>query len=74
MMDQLYLQHPGKLLDRTGVERTLTSTRDGSAYPEHRRIAANMLWDLTTMRVGTALPALRVLDARGNVLWTWTAY
>ena len=68
LLDQLYLQHPGKLLDRAGVERTLMSAKDGSAYPEHRRIAGNMLWDLTTMRQGTALPALRVVDERDRPL------
>ncbi len=64
LLDQLYLNHPGKMLERAAVEGTLRKAAEGSSYAEHRRIATNMIWDLTAMRPGTPLPTLRVVDER----------
>jgi thiol-disulfide isomerase/thioredoxin len=64
LLDQLYLLHPGKLLDRAAILSTLDNAAQYSPYTEHRGIAANMRWDLSAMRPGEALPTLRVLDER----------
>lgn len=64
LMDQLYLMHPGKLLERAHVRRTLQQIAETSTYAEHRAIATNMLWDLTAMSVGQPLPSVRLLDDR----------
>jgi len=64
LLDQLYLLHPGKLLDRSAILRTLDSAALGSAFSEHRTLAANMRWDLSAMQSGEALPPLRVVDER----------
>ena len=68
MMDQLYLNYHSKLVKRAAVERVLEKLASGSAHPEHRTLAANMLWDLTAMRAGTPLPALAVEDRRGRAV------
>jgi thiol-disulfide isomerase/thioredoxin len=65
MIDQLYLNHPGKIFDRTGALRILEDMATTSAYSEHRRIAANMVWSLTAMRPGSTLPELRVHNTVG---------
>lgn len=64
LLDQLYLLHPGKLLDRAAILRTLDSAAQHSPYTEHRTLAANMRWDLSAMRAGEALPPVRVVDER----------
>jgi thiol-disulfide isomerase/thioredoxin len=64
LLDQLHLLHPGKLLDRAAILRTLDSAALRSSFSEHRLLAANMRWDLSTMRAGEVLPALRVIDER----------
>lgn len=66
MMDLLYQQFHTKLVMRDGAERMLSTVASSSAYPEHRSIATNMLWDLTSMRVGTPLPPVRLEDMRGR--------
>jgi thiol-disulfide isomerase/thioredoxin len=68
MMDQLYLNHASRLVDRSAVEGILAAVAGNSAYPEHRTIAANMSWDLTAMRVGTSLPAMRLEDEHGRTV------
>lgn len=68
LIDQLYLAHPGKVLDRPGIERVLADVAARSGYPGHRTLAANMLWDLTAMRPGTALPELVVADPQGTIV------
>ncbi len=68
LMDQLYLLHPGKLLDRAGIELILADRAARSPHPGHRALAANMLWDLTTMRAGTLLPDLALLDSAGDAV------
>ncbi|MBK8341801.1 MAG: redoxin domain-containing protein [Flavobacteriales bacterium] len=66
MIDQLYLNHPGKIFDRGGIVRILEDVAATSAYPEHRRIATNMVWSLTAMRPGSALPELRTHNTLGD--------
>ncbi len=58
MMRELYANHPGKTFDRSGVLSLLRQLASSSSYPEHRRIASDIVWDLTTMRAGGKLPAL----------------
>jgi thiol-disulfide isomerase/thioredoxin len=65
-MDQLYLQYHAKYLDRPAVKELLTKWSTGSAYPEHRRMAANMLWDRTAMQPGSQLPAMLLENERGQ--------
>lgn len=66
LLTGLYAQQANKHFDHGGILRIFGMLRDGSAYPEHRRIAANMLWNLTAMTNGTALPAVEVLDTSGQ--------
>ncbi|MBL7951734.1 MAG: redoxin domain-containing protein [Flavobacteriales bacterium] len=68
MIDQLYLDHAKKLVPFRDTERILADVTARSEFAEHRNIAANMLWDLTVMRVGSTLPHLRVEDARGRIV------
>jgi thiol-disulfide isomerase/thioredoxin len=66
MIDQLYLKHATGLVAKPTTERILADVQGRSTFSEHRTIAANMLWDLTSMRVGSIFPQLRLEDARGN--------
>lgn len=62
----LYAQQANKELDRAGILAILGLVKEHSVYPEHRQIAANMLWDLTAMTAGTPLPEVAVLDSAGQ--------
>jgi len=66
MMDQLYLNHAGRFVAPHHAEGILRNLSMGSRFDEHQKIAANMLWDLTTMRVGSKLPDVRLEDERGQ--------
>lgn len=66
MIDLLYQQYHSKVVDREGAEAILREVSQHSTFPEHRSIAANMLWDLTAMRVGEPLPAIRVEHPNGK--------
>lgn len=66
MIDLLHQQFRTKAVDRKGALAMLRQVATRSAYPEHRRIAANMVWDLTAMQVGERLPAMRLEDLRGR--------
>lgn len=68
MIDQLYMNHASRLLNRPEAEGIIAEIAESSTYPEHRTIASNMLWDLTAMRVGTQLPAMRLEDDRGQLV------
>lgn len=68
LLTGLYAQHANKQFDRAGILKVLQEVRDGSIYAEHRRIAANMLWDLTAMKAGTAMPGIDVIDTSGNAI------
>ncbi|MCB9165581.1 MAG: redoxin domain-containing protein [Flavobacteriales bacterium] len=66
MIDQLYLHHPEQLVANERAEAIIADVAASSIYPEHRVIASNMMHDLTLMRVGTELPAMRLEDERGQ--------
>lgn len=66
MIDRLYMEHGSKIIAPLDAERILNAVMLNSSFQEHRGIAANMLWDLTTMRAGSALPEMRLEDARGQ--------
>jgi len=66
MLDQLYQMYNSKLVQHDGADSIFAKVAASSAHAEHRTIAANMLWDLTAMRVGNRLPALRLEDLQGN--------
>ncbi|HRH37107.1 MAG TPA: thioredoxin-like domain-containing protein [Flavobacteriales bacterium] len=66
MIDLLYQQYHSKHVVREGADAILAEVAAASAFPEHRSIATNMLWDLTTMRVGSRLPPMRLVDVRGD--------
>jgi len=65
LMNELYTQYNGKVLDRNGIRMVLQHFADRSTYPEHRILAADMLWDLTAMRPGSQPPALQLKDRTG---------
>ena len=58
-LDQLYLNHAKGIVPQSKAEQILAEAMQHSEFPEHRAIAANMLWDLSAMRVGSVLPDLR---------------
>jgi len=68
MIDQLYLNHSSRLVSSAEVVNLLRRVSDGSTIEEHRTIASNMVWDLTAMRVGAKLPAMRLEDERGETV------
>jgi hypothetical protein len=65
LITQLYAQQANQQFDHVGILKVLADVRDHSHYPEHRLTAADMLWDLTTMRPGTQLPPVPVRDTTG---------
>lgn len=68
MIDQLYLNHKSKMVSPRDTEEILADVAKRSIFPEHQAIAANMLWDLTLMRVGAELPTMRLEDERGTAI------
>lgn len=66
MMDQLYRNHASRYVAPQHAEGILRNLSTGSRFNEHRRIASNMLWDLTAMRVGSELPDVRLEDEHGG--------
>lgn len=66
MIDQLYLNHKGKMVPARDAEALLADVAARSSFAEHRTITANMLWDLTQMRIGTKLPEMRLEDERAS--------
>lgn len=68
LLEQLYLNHANKLLQGADVRPILRHAAETSRWPEHRRMAANMLWDLTAMRDGSMLPAVEVEDLTGRTV------
>lgn len=65
MVDRLYLDHSAGMVPKPDAEAILRDVAVNSTYTEHRTIASNMLWDLTNMRAGTALPVIRTEDEHG---------
>lgn len=68
MIDQLYMNHSSRLVSSAEVVNLLRRVSDDSTIEEHRIIASNMVWDLTAMRVGAKLPAMRLEDERGQAV------
>lgn len=66
MIDLLHQRFNAPGMDRAAALAMLRDRAARSAYHEHRRIAANMLWDLTAMRPGERLPPMRLEDLRGR--------
>lgn len=63
---ELHLNYNGRLLDRSGILAMLDKAVEHPATPELGAIAANMRWDLTTMKPGGHLPALVLRDMEGR--------
>lgn len=66
ILDQLYQHHRNKAFPAGGPLALLRWASVGSAYPEHRAIATNMVWDLTAMATGSPLPSMRLEDLQGK--------
>ena len=66
LMTGLYAEQGNAQFNRAGILKVLQELGDRSAFPEHRAIAANMLWDLTSMTAGTLLPKLALIDTGGS--------
>ncbi|MBK7246897.1 MAG: hypothetical protein IPI05_04400 [Flavobacteriales bacterium] len=62
----LYAEQGNAQFNHAGILKVFEDVREHSAFQEHRAIAANMLWDLTTMTAGTPLPALSLIDTSGS--------
>lgn len=65
LINELYRNYHGRTFDRDGMMRMLRHIASSSTYPEHRRIASDMVWDLTVMRAGGALPSLALRSMEG---------
>lgn len=73
MIDLLHQQHHGSVVSRNSASRNgalgiLRQVAERSTYAEHRRIAANALWDLTAMHVGERLPHARLHRINGEAV------
>lgn len=66
LLDQLYLNHSSKLLVRSEVLNMLAVAGRATSYPEHAKLVGNMLWDLTAMKPGSELPAMRLVATNGR--------
>jgi thiol-disulfide isomerase/thioredoxin len=66
LIEQLYEDYQQHHVDREAARTMLAQVSERSAVAEHRKIAANMLWDLTAMRPGSALPAMLLQDLQGR--------
>lgn len=70
LITNLYYDHAHTAFDRAGLLAVLGHVHAHSAYPEHRLIAGNMLWELTAMTAGTPLPPTTLLDRAGQPVAT----
>lgn len=66
LMEQLYENFNANFIDRKNALSILENVKDNSSIAAHRRIAANMIWDLTAMRPGNALPDMLLADMKGD--------
>lgn len=64
----LYTNQGNTLFDRAGIIRVIGDVKNRSPYPEHRVIAADMLWDLTAMTGGTPLPTMALTLPDGSAV------
>ncbi|MBP8823672.1 MAG: hypothetical protein KBH07_08515 [Flavobacteriales bacterium] len=68
LITNLYANHGNALLDADGIRTVLKDVEARSLFPEHRRIAANMLWDLSAMAPGTTPPRTDLIDPAGRAI------
>ena len=66
LIEQLYENYHAKFLDQQSALEQLEHVKVGSAFGMHRQIATNMIWDLTAMRAGSALPPMLLQDMKGD--------
>lgn len=66
LMEQLYLNYHQRYVRREAARSVFAHVSEFSPVPEHRRIAINMLWDLTAMRPGSTLPPMMLQDLQGR--------
>lgn len=66
LITNLYDNHAHAQLDPDGILKVLLDVREHSIYPEHRAMAANMVWQLTAMKKGTRLPWTGLADEQGR--------
>lgn len=67
LLTGLYALHGNALFDAAGVLRSLRQLEAHAQFPEHRKLAATMVWDLTAMRAGSHLPPVALLDTAGHM-------
>lgn len=68
LLNEVYANYHGKTFSKQGALGLLEHARKSSGYGEHRTIANNMLWDLTTMQPGDTLPSMMVWNTAGEKL------
>jgi thiol-disulfide isomerase/thioredoxin len=66
VMKEVYANHYSKLFDRVAMLKLLDTASSTSQFPEHKRIAENMHWDLVTMKTGGTLPSLVLRSPEGT--------
>ncbi|MEO8069373.1 MAG: TlpA disulfide reductase family protein [Flavobacteriales bacterium] len=66
LLSEVYANYHGKTFSKAGIRQLLGVATSNSAYPEHRSIAGNMLWDLTSMQPGDTLASLMAWNTRGE--------
>lgn len=65
LITNLYANRGLALFNEVGIAKILRHVEQHSPFPEHRQIASNMLWDLTSMAVGSQVPHVDLLAAEG---------
>lgn len=66
LLDGLYGQYHGREFDREGVLECLGKLSEDGIHEANRRIAGNMLHDLTAMQPGTPLPPWEIASLDGS--------
>jgi thiol-disulfide isomerase/thioredoxin len=66
LLEQLYEHYHHPFIDRKKALVILRLIEKNSTVEIHRRIAANMLWDLTAMRAGSKFPGMLLQDMKGD--------
>ncbi|MDQ3100320.1 MAG: redoxin domain-containing protein, partial [Bacteroidota bacterium] len=66
LIEQFYVHFHHPFIDRKKAQELLALIEKNSTESAHRKIAANMLWDLTAMRAGAELPPMLLEDMNGD--------
>ena len=66
LIEQIYENFNANFLDRKKALSILEDVKDKTSIVAHQRIAMNMIWDLTAMRAGSALPPMLLQDMKGD--------